>query len=71
MKYLQYRNAIQGRLRKSGAGMTWLELKESLRLPYDRPCPEWTRRLEKEIGLDRREKRGRSLVWKIGGSKVR
>ena len=65
MRYEQYRDQIQRRLRRKPAGMTWMQLREELGLPYERPCPNWTRRLEEEIGLTRTQGVGRALVWKL------
>jgi hypothetical protein len=65
MRYTEFKAAIQQHLQQNRNGATWLELRETLALPYDRPCPEWTRRLESEIGLIRRKSSGRSLVWEI------
>ena len=45
--------------------MTWNELKIALDLPYARPCPEWVKQFEKEIGLVRRKGAGRALVWRV------
>lgn len=67
MRYVEYRDAIRGALRRHRAGMTWGELRSRLKLPYDRPCPAWTKQLEREIGLSRAKGSvGRSLVWRIG-----
>ena len=44
---------------------TWAQLRADLDLPYDRPCPSWTKRLEEEIGLTRTKGVGRALVWKV------
>jgi hypothetical protein len=65
MKYTEFRDAIHQALSQSH-GMTWKELKKSLNLPYTQPCPEWIGRLEQEISLERKEKKGNSLVWKLG-----
>lgn len=65
MRYTDFKSAIQQHLLRNRSGATWPELRDSLSLPYDRPCPEWTRRLEMEIGLVRRRGSGRSLVWEI------
>ncbi len=62
MTYDAFRDLIEGGLRNS-RGSTWAQLREELALPYERPCPEWTRRLEEEIGLVRRKGAGRALVW--------
>lgn len=63
MHYVEFKAAIQQHLKPKRQGATWLELRETLALPYERPCPEWTRRLEEEIGLVRRKGAGRALVW--------
>ena len=65
MKYIEYRAALERELRRATEGLTWVELRERLALPYERPCPEWTRRLEEEIGLVRRKGEGRALVWEL------
>ena len=68
MKYTEFRDSIAARLKSHPSGLTWKELKESLDLPYERPCPVWTRRLETEIGLDRNRKRGNAKLWKLDGA---
>jgi hypothetical protein len=65
MRYVEFRAAIQQHLQQNRQGATWLELRDILRLPYDRPCPEWTRKLEGDIGLIRRKGTGPSLVWEL------
>jgi hypothetical protein len=66
MRYADYRDAIHAELRRHAAGLTWTQLQSRLGLPYNRPCPTWTRQLESEIGLRRRKGDGRSLVWHLG-----
>ncbi|WP_395753177.1 hypothetical protein [Prosthecobacter sp.] len=65
MSYHEFKSAIQQHLRRSRAGATWVELRDKLGLPYERPCPEWTRRLEEDIGLVRSKGSGRALVWAV------
>ena len=66
MRYVEFKNAIEQELRRNPDGLTWLELQQRLRLPYDRPCPTWTQKLEKEIRLSRRKLPGQaSLVWRV------
>jgi len=69
MRYLVFRDLIRKELRKNPAGLTWLELKERLNLPYDQPCPTWVKRLEDEIGLSRTRGAGRAYVWKVRSKK--
>jgi hypothetical protein len=72
MRYDDFRDAIRSELRRTRAGLTWAQLRERLRLPYDRPCPAWTARLEKEIGLARARPSngGRSFLWKLSLSRA-
>jgi hypothetical protein len=65
MRYADFKRAIQARLLALPSGSTWNQLKADLRLPYHRPCPEWTRCLEHEIGLVRRKGNGNALVWAL------
>jgi hypothetical protein len=65
MTYADFKRAIHARLLTRPSGATWKQLKDELRLPYDRPCPEWTRRLEQEIDLVRRKSAGNALIWAL------
>lgn len=65
MRYLEFRSVIQEELIKNPAGLTWLELRDRLGLPYKQPCPEWVNRMEREVGLSRTKGTGRAYVWKI------
>ena len=65
MTYAEFKQSIHSKLRNNVSGMTWSDLKESLDLPYGRPCPEWLKRLENEIGLVRRKGSGRTLIWQL------
>ena len=65
MKYIDFRDVIKNELSKNSEGLTWVELRDRLDLPYERPCPTWVQRLEKEIGLTRCKGQSRALVWKI------
>ncbi len=65
MRYVEFRDAIREELGRNTAGLTWVQLRDRLSLPYDRPCPAWTARLEQEIGLSRSKGKGRALVWTV------
>ncbi|SKA76394.1 hypothetical protein SAMN02745166_00164 [Prosthecobacter debontii] len=65
MRYIEFRDSIQAELRRSSSGLTWNQLRERLDLPYTRPCPEWTKDLEQEIGLVRVKGQGRAYVWRL------
>jgi hypothetical protein len=63
MRYMEFRDAIDKKLRRARAGLTWAQLKAQLDLPYARPCPEWTKQLERDIGLKRVPGPQRAHVW--------
>ena len=65
MRYTEFKEKIRDELIKHPEGLTWKELKRNLNLPYERPCPNWTKRLEQEIGLIRVKGRGNAYIWKI------
>ena len=67
MRYLEYREVTRAELLTSREGLTWKQLREKTRLPYERPCATWTKSLEDEIGLTRvkQDGRGNSLVWTL------
>jgi hypothetical protein len=66
MTYADFRDSIANELRRTPAGLTWAQLQERLSLPYNRPCPTWTKQLENDIGLTRVKGDGRAFVWKVG-----
>jgi hypothetical protein len=65
MKYIEFRDLIKTELIKNPEGCTWTVLRNRLALPYERACPTWVQKLEKEISLKRCKGSGRALVWKI------
>ena len=65
MKFVEFRERILSDLQGEPGGLTWKELKKRNNLPYDRPCPEWTRSMEEESGIVRRRRKGRELLWEI------
>jgi len=65
MRFSEFKDAIDRELRRSPQGLTWLELQRRLKLPYDRPCPTWTNKLQKEIGLSRKKGTGRAFLWSV------
>jgi|HubBroStandDraft_4_1064222.scaffolds.fasta_scaffold789750_2 hypothetical protein len=71
MRYVEFRDSIRGELARHPAGLTWAELQSRLDLPYDRPCPNWTKCLEREIGLKRLKGEERALIWKVPAKRRR
>lgn len=73
MRYDEVKYLIKAELSRQPSGLTWVELKERLDLPYKTLCPEWTTQLEEEIGLTRKRSGGRAFTWtikKIGGKRA-
>jgi hypothetical protein len=68
MRFTEFSSAIVEELRKQPQGLTWNQLRDQLALPYDRPCPTWVARLEREAGLRRTRRDGPALVWTIDAS---
>ena len=71
MRYIEFKDSISSELRRNPSGLTWMELKERLSLPYDRPCQSWIERMEEEPGLLRVKGKSRSLVWKVKNQVVK
>ena len=69
MRYIEFKEAIAEMLGRNPDGLTWAQLRQRLELQYKRPCPTWTRNLEREIGLSREKGSGRALVWRLSGSR--
>ena len=65
MRYTEYRDAIAKSLRKHPRGLSWAQLKAQLALPQRTPCPEWTKRLESDIGLRRVKGPTRAFLWTL------
>jgi len=65
MRYVDFRETIEKALKKHPAGMTWPQLRDRHRLPYQSPCQVWIHQLERDIGLVREKGPGRALIWKV------
>lgn len=65
MRYTDFKEAILSELGRHPDGLTWMELKLRLVLPYERPCPTWVRRLEEEIGLVRTRNQSGPAIWTV------
>jgi len=65
MTYTAFKTVIRSKLQREPDGVPWSAIRDSLNLPYDRPCPEWVKRLEQDIGLIRSKKNGRAYLWHL------
>jgi len=64
MTYEEFRDGIRGILRGKPDGLTWTQVKEELHLLQKVPNNAWVRRMEKDIGLKREERRGK-IIWRV------
>ena len=71
MQYENFKDIIQKELARHPAGLTWAQLKRRLSLSYERPCAEWIKRMERDIGLTRTRREGRAFLWMIRPAKRR
>jgi hypothetical protein len=71
MRYVDFRDSICRELRRNRKGLTWPELRDRLRLPYQSPCSEWVKRMEDEDGLRRTPGSGRAYLWTIAPRRKR
>jgi hypothetical protein len=65
MRYVDFRDSIGNELRRHRRGLTWAELRDRLKLPYDRPCPTWVKQLEQDIGLRRVKGNEKAYAWTV------
>ena len=65
MRYVDFRDSIQDDLLQFPPGFTWEELRERLKLPFDRPCGSRVRRMERKIELTRARGSGRAYIWTL------
>ncbi|MFH1701158.1 MAG: hypothetical protein ABIE07_11285 [Candidatus Zixiibacteriota bacterium] len=65
MKYAEFRALIERELKRNPSGLTWMELRKRLKLPYNRPCPTWIGQLEFDISLKRKKGFGCAVIWML------
>jgi hypothetical protein len=65
MTYEQFRDKIKGALQYNDKGMTWTQIRTSLRLNQVVPNNKWVRRMERDIGLMRVKGNDGVIVWRI------
>jgi hypothetical protein len=65
LRFTEFRDLIKKELLDRPAGLTWVELRKRLALPYDHPCQTWVAQLERDIGLTRKDRVNGAYVWKV------
>jgi len=62
--YGKFRTQIERILKVEPEGLTWTEIKQRLNLPQKVPNNRWVRKMEKDIGLERKTIKGKTY-WKL------
>ena len=65
MEYDEFKVLIQSALQHNLTGLTWREIKETLKLPYKIPSQTQLFQLEDEIHLVFSKGKGSDYIWKI------
>lgn len=64
MSYEEFRDRIQNVLKSEPEGLTWTEIRKRADLYQKFPANQWVRRMEKDIGLIRTRKAGKT-TWSL------
>jgi len=65
MSYEEFKQIIKETLEKAPNGLTWTQIRERRPKLYQKfPANQWVRRMEKDIGLIRIRKAGKTL-WSL------
>jgi hypothetical protein len=65
MTYEDFSKKIAETIRKAGGSLTWTEIRTVAQLPQKFPNNQWTHRLEKDIGLERKRDAHGIIHWQI------
>lgn len=65
MTYDDFRTKVEETLRQHGT-LTWTELRTVAKLPQAFPNNQWVRRMEKDIGLNRKRDNHGIIRWSVG-----
>ncbi len=65
MSYEEFKQVIKEELKKSPDGLTWTQIRERRPQLYQKfPANQWVRQMEKDIGLARTKKSGKTK-WSL------
>jgi len=65
MTYEDFRDAIKNTLNAASGPLTWTEIRTAAKLPQKFPNNEWTHRMEKDIGLERKKDKHGVIHWEL------
>jgi hypothetical protein len=63
--YDDFSSKIAEVLRKAGKPLTWTEIRTTAALPQAFPNNQWVRRMEQDIGLNRRRESSGIIHWEL------
>ena len=65
MSYEKFKQIIEEELKKSPDGLTWTQIRERRPELYQKfPANQWVKQMEKDIGLSRSKRAGKT-IWKL------
>ena len=65
MTYEQFKSTVQKTLLDAGGSLTWTEIRARANLPQALPNNQWVLRMEKDIGLERKQDARRIIHWQL------
>ncbi len=65
MSYEEFRDKVSKLLQYRDNGMTWMQIRDQLKLAEVVPNGKWVRQMEKEIGLMRVKMADGRILWRI------
>jgi predicted Zn-ribbon and HTH transcriptional regulator len=65
MTYETFKDTIRETLQSSSQPMTWTEIRTSAKLPQAVPNNQWVRKLETDIGLQRKRDNHGIIYWSL------
>jgi hypothetical protein len=65
MSYDMFKETIRDTLRASEQPLTWTEIRTIAKLPQALPNNQWVRRLEADIGLQRKRDNHGIIYWSL------
>ena len=70
MTYEVFRDVVAGELSKDPKPLTWTEIRTRATLPQAFPNNQWVRRMEADVGLQRRREKDGTILWQLGDKEL-
>lgn len=65
LTYQQFRDKVKRVLQYQDNGVTWSQIRETLKLDQVVPNNRWVNQLEKDIGLERVKEKDNVIIWRV------